>query len=173
MAKLRSQLRAVLGSRPIMKRIAAEITIEASAAEVWKVITDFDRYPEWNRFTPRITLPTSELRSGAELDLDCRMSARELLRDEHEVILAVDHDRLALCMGTSRTRGRPGITSERWQICEPCGPARARFVNWEQFRGALSPLVYLLYAAKLQKAFAAYCRDLATRVAVVRGQPAS
>ena len=151
-----------------MPRICAEITVDAPAAELWQVIIDLDRYPEWNRFTPRITLASRDLRLGAELDLDCRMSERELLRDEHEVILAVEPERHALCMGTSRTRGRLGIVSERWQICEPLGRARTRFVNWEQFRGAIAPLVYLLYAPKLRRAFADYCASLAQRVASLR-----
>jgi hypothetical protein len=158
----------MLASRPTMPRICAEITVEASAAEIWQVLIDLDRYPEWNRFTPRITLASADLRPGAELDLDCRMSERELLSDEHEVILAVEPKRHALCMGTSRTRGRLGIASERWQICEPLGPDRTRFVNWEQFRGVIAPLVYLLYAPRLRRAFADYCASLARRVASLR-----
>jgi hypothetical protein len=146
-----------------MLRIEADIAIHAPADRVWQVIGDLDRYPEWNRFTPRITLATHDLRAGAELDLDCRMGETELLRGEREVILEVDEDRRAFCMGTSRTRGRPGIASERWQICTPLGPGWTHFVNHETFRGPLAPLVYLLYARKLQRAFREYCRDLRDR----------
>lgn len=143
--------------------VESRIVIDAPAARVWEVITDLDRYPEWNRFTPRITLATRDVRVGAELDLDCRMTERSLLRDEHEVILAVDRDRLTFCMGTSRTRGRPGIVSERRQVCEPIGEQRTRFHNSERFRGPLAPLVYLLYARKLRLAFERYCQDLKAR----------
>ncbi len=127
------------------------------------MVKDLDAYPEWNRFTPRITLKTSDLLPGAEFDLDCQMTDRELLRDEHEVILHVDDRRRALCMGTSRTRGRPGITSQRWQVCEVIDAGRTRFATWEEFRGILSPLVYLLYAKKLRSAFHRYCLDLQGR----------
>jgi hypothetical protein len=68
-------------------------------------------------------------------------------------------------MGTSRTRGRPGIASERWQRCEPLGPAWTRFTNQESFRGPLAPLVYLIYAGRLRRAFRRYCTDLRDRVA--------
>jgi uncharacterized protein YndB with AHSA1/START domain len=33
-----------------MKEIYTEIEINASAEEVWHVLTDFGAYPEWNLF---------------------------------------------------------------------------------------------------------------------------
>lgn len=33
-----------------MKEIRTEIRIEAGAEKVWKILTDFDRFPEWNPF---------------------------------------------------------------------------------------------------------------------------
>jgi uncharacterized protein YndB with AHSA1/START domain len=145
-----------------MKPVANEILIAAPPQRVFDVITDLDRYPEWNRFTPRISLATSELRVGAEVDVDCQMTDTSLLRGEREVILGLDRERLVFSMGTSRIRGRPGITSERVQRCE-AHPAGTRFVNAEQFTGPLAPLVYLLYARKLQAAVQRYCADLKLR----------
>ena len=147
-----------------MYRTESEITIEAPPGRVFEIISDLDRYPEWNRFTPRITLSSRDLKVGAELDLDCQMTERELLRDEHEVILALEPERFAFCMGTSRTRGRPGIKSFRWQICEPLDRERTHFVNFEQFHGPLAPIVHLLYRKKLRAAFERYCADLKARV---------
>ena len=34
--------------------------IEAPPRAVWEVVVDLDRYPEWNRFTPRITLASAD-----------------------------------------------------------------------------------------------------------------
>jgi len=144
-------------------RTEAEIVIQAPPERVWAVITDLDRYPEWNRFTPRITLATRDLRVGAELDLDCQMTPTSLLRDEREVILAVEPERFAFCMGTSRTRGRPGIKSFRWQLCHPHEGGRTRFENFEQFHGPIAPLVHALYSRKLRAAFVGYCADLKAR----------
>lgn len=143
-----------------MRRIEAEIVIGAPPARVWEIITDFEGYPRWNEFTPRITLRNDRFRVGEEFDLDCRMTPRRLLRNEREVILAAEPERFRFCMGTSRTRGRPGIRSFRWQICEPRGDGGTRFVNYEEFRGPLAPLVYLLYGAPLAGAFAWYCEQL-------------
>jgi hypothetical protein len=147
-----------------MRRVASEIVIDAAAREVWEVLVDLDRYPEWNRFTPRITLASRDLAVGAELDLDCFMTEDKLLRDEHEVILEVDRERLVLAMGTSRRRGRPGIVSCRRQVCLPVGPGRTRFTNTEEFTGPLAPLVHLLYGCRLVRAFARYGLDLKRRV---------
>jgi len=153
-----------------MKRIEARVMIDAPAELVWKVITDLDRYPEWNRFTPRISLTTAELAAGAELDLDCQMTERQLLRDEHETILELAPERFAFCMGTSRTRGRPGIRSQRWQFCERVDAERTRFFNHEQFEGPLAPLVQLLFARKLRRAFERYVQDLKRRAEALAGR---
>jgi hypothetical protein len=143
-----------------MRKISSEIIIAAPAARVWDIISDFDAYPLWNTFTPRITLSNDRFSVGAEFDLDCRMSDRLYLRNEHEVILTKDTDNYRFCMGTSRTKGRPGIRSFRWQSCEPMEDGCTRFINYEQFRGPLAPLVYLMYSKRLKKAFNRYCAAL-------------
>ena len=154
------------------RRIESEIIIDAPPERVWRVVVDLDHYQQWNRFTPRLSLASRDLAVGAELDLDCQMTERQLLEDEHEVILSVEQDparrRYALCMGTSRVRGRPGIHSERWQRCRPLGE-RTLFSNHEQFSGPLAPLVYALYARRLRRAFRLYCLDLQARVEALAG----
>jgi hypothetical protein len=149
-----------------LRPVRCESLLDAPPERVFEILADLDRYPEWNRFTPRVTLASRDLAVGAELDLDCQMTPRELLVDEHEVILALERDparrRYALCMGTSRRRGRPGIRSERWQIASALGE-RTLFVNEESFRGPLAPLVYLLYREKLARAFSLYALDLKDR----------
>lgn len=146
-----------------MGPIEAEIHIEAPPERVFEIILDTDAYPEWNLFTPRITLATKDVAVGQEFDLDCQMTERQLLHDEHEVVLALDREELAFCMGTSRARGRPGIHSFRWQRCFPAVDGSTRFVNAESFHGAIAPLVHLLYARKLRQAFRRYCLALKKR----------
>lgn len=147
-----------------MRKVYSEIVINAHPAAVWRVITDVEAYPAWNDFTPRITLRNDTLIPGTEFDLDCRMSGNKLLRDEHEVVLTFDPAAFTFCMGTSRSRGRPGIVSCRRQVCEGLGDGRTRLVNEEEFSGILAPLVYLLYGRRLQRAFVRYCAALKRRV---------
>lgn len=40
-----------------MRQVQGEITIDAEAARVWAVLTDFAAYPEWNPFITRISGP--------------------------------------------------------------------------------------------------------------------
>ena len=143
-----------------MKQIRAEIEISAHIEKIWDIITDFEGYPRWNTFTPRITLANANLKVGVEFDLDCCMTEHTYLKNEHEVILSLEPEKFRFCMGTSRTRGRPGIASFRWQICEPLEDGRTRFINYEEFQGVLAPIVYLLYARKLRVAFQKYCQIL-------------
>ena len=142
-----------------MRPVYSEIFIAAPPRRVFDLVLDVDRYPEWNRFTPWVSVATAEVEAGRELDLQCQMTPWLLLRNEREVVLELDREALAFCMGTSRTRGRPGIRSFRWQRCF-AAPGGTWFLNTERFEGPLAPLVYLLYGAKLGRAFEGYCRAL-------------
>ena len=144
-----------------MKVTRSEIDINAPAEKVWNIIIDLERYPEWNTFTPRMGV--KQIVVGEEFLLDCQMTEKQLLRDEKEVFLAYEPERFRVCWGTSRTKGRPGIKSFRWQICEPINDKRTHFINYEEFHGILAPLVNLLYGKKLQRAFVRYCQDLKRR----------
>jgi hypothetical protein len=145
------------------KRVYSEIIINAPARIIWDIITDFEKYNEWNKFTPRITLKNDNFQPGSEFDLDCRMTEKELLIDEHECILEIDAEKLSFCMGTSRIKGRPGITSYRWQICEPVSPDKTKYINHERYEGILAPVVRFLYDKKLSAAFKSFCIDLKNR----------
>ena len=144
-----------------MKVTRSEIDIDAPVEKVWNIIIDLVRYPEWNTFTPRMGV--KQIVVGEEFLLDCQMTEKQLLRDEKEVFLAYEPERYRVCWGTSRTKGRPGIKSYRWQICEPVNDKRTHFINYEEFHGILAPLVNLLYGKKLHRAFVGYCQDLKKR----------
>ena len=144
-----------------MKVTRSEIDIDSPVEKVWNIIIDLERYPEWNTFTPRMGV--KQIVVGEEFLLDCQMTEKQLLRDEKEVFLAYEPERYRVCWGTSRTKGRPGIKSYRWQICEPVNDKLTHFVNYEEFHGILAPLVNLLYGKKLHRAFVGYCQDLKKR----------
>jgi hypothetical protein len=47
-----------------MKTLHTEITINASAEKVWSILTDFEKFPEWNFFIVSIE---GEQKAGAQL----------------------------------------------------------------------------------------------------------
>jgi hypothetical protein len=49
-----------------MKEISTEITIQATKADVWNVLTDFRSYPRWNPFIQEIK---GDLKVGSKLEL--------------------------------------------------------------------------------------------------------
>jgi len=154
-----------------MKPIRVDRHIAAPPAAVFEVILDVDRYPAWNPFTPRMTVRTDEMAVGKEFDLDCWMTDTQLLEGEREVVLALDRERYHFCMGTSRTRGRPGIKSFRWQKCEPSPGGGTDFENYESFHGPLGPLVYVLFRKRLKRTFEKYCVALEARVLELNRRP--
>ena len=154
-----------------MKPVRVTRHIATPPEDVFAVILDVDRYPEWNPFTPRMTVRTDEMAVGKEFDLDCQMTETELLEGEREVVLALDRERFHFCMGTSRTRGRPGIRSFRWQKCEPSPDGGTDFENYESFHGPLGPLVHLLFRKRLKRAFENYCVALEARVLDLNRRP--
>jgi uncharacterized protein YndB with AHSA1/START domain len=144
-----------------MKEVRNEIEIAAPVQRVWEIITDIERYPEWNTFCPRMS--AKKIVVGEEVDLDCQMTEKQLLKNEHEVFLAYEPEKFKVCWGTSRKRGRPGIKSFHWQECVPLDERRTRLVNYEQFYGPLSSVVNLLYGGKLRKAYDKYVQDVKKR----------
>jgi uncharacterized protein YndB with AHSA1/START domain len=154
-----------------MKPVRATRHIAAPPQAVFDVILDVDRYPEWNPFTPRMTVRTDEMAVGKEFDLDCQMAETQLLEGEREVVLALDREKLHFCMGTSRSRGRPGIKSFRWQKCEPAPDGGTAFENYESFHGPLGPIVWLLFRKRLEHAFEKYCVALEERVLHLSRRP--
>lgn len=45
----------------------AEVTIDAPPSEVWKVLVELDRYPQWNRYA---ISASGELRIGGEVEIN-------------------------------------------------------------------------------------------------------
>ena len=45
----------------------AVVTIDAPPSEIWRVLVDLDRYPEWNRYA---TSAVGELRVGSEVEIN-------------------------------------------------------------------------------------------------------
>jgi hypothetical protein len=119
----------------VTHQIDTEIEIDAPAESVWRVLTDFASYPDWNPFIPYIA---GSPRKGEKLEVRIRpLNGREMTF--RPTILAADRER------ELRWRGKlllPGLLDgEHTFALMPLPDGGARFAHRERFSGLLVPLV--------------------------------
>lgn len=122
-----------------MKHAVTRVEIDASPAVVWAVLTDFERYPQWNpclrfRGAPRAgqRVPMTVTLFGVALTVPVRI---EEMSPEREL----------------RWRGGPGwlMHGTHYLRLEPIADERTRLTHGERFGGVLLPLLWPLLAAEL------------------------
>ena len=118
-----------------MLELRTEIEIDAPAERVWAVLTDFDKFPDWNPFIRRIH---GNAQVGSRLDMFLGASGTRGMQFRPIVTMVVPNREL-------RWLGRLGLPrlfdGEHIFQIEPLGSTRARFIQRERFRGLLVPLM--------------------------------
>src|SRR5437867_11755804 len=118
-----------------MLELRTDIEIDAPVERVWEVLTDFDRFPDWNPFIRRIR---GNAQVGSRLDVFLGASGTRGMRFRPTVTKVVPNREL-------RWLGRLGLPrlldGEHILQLEPLGPTRTRFIQRERFRGLLVPLM--------------------------------
>lgn len=116
-----------------MRRIAAEIVIDAPPERVWSVLSDTSAYPEWNPFMRRID---GELAEGERIAVRLEPPGGPKTTFRPRVLEVLPGRRM-------RWLGRllvPGLfDGEHVLEIEPVDPSHARFRQSETFRGVLVP----------------------------------
>jgi hypothetical protein len=116
-------------------QLRTEITIDASAARVWDVLTDFEEFPRWNPFIRRID---GALAPRSRLAVKIQPPGGRALTFRPTVLRVRPEEHFAW-------RGRtllPGLfDGEHTFDLEALGARRVRFVHAEAFRGLLVPLL--------------------------------
>lgn len=116
------------------EEISDEIEVLAGAGAVWRVLTDFEGYSEWNTFI-RPVVGAAEV--GARLRVQVRPPGGRAMAFRPRVTAVVPQREL-------RWKGRlwaPGLLDgEHIFEIEPLGPDRVRLVQREIFSGLLVPL---------------------------------
>jgi hypothetical protein len=117
-----------------MKELHSQIEIDASAERVWRVLTDFASYPEWNPFIRRIS---GEPTTGERLQVRLEPPESRGITLRPKVLNAEPNQQL-------RWLGHllvPGLfDGEHSLTIQPLEENRVRFVQSESFRGLLVPL---------------------------------
>jgi hypothetical protein len=117
-----------------MKEIYTEVNIQASAEKVWRILTNFNSYPQWNPFILE-AYGKIELEGKLKIILQPPDSTRMIFRP---VIIKLDPNRELHWLGHLFIPGLfDGVHSF---IIEPLKSNSVRFIQREKFTGILVPL---------------------------------
>jgi hypothetical protein len=113
------------------RRIETEIDINASAAKVWAVLTDFPKMPLWNPF---ITAITGRLAPGERLTITIHPPGKSAIT-LHPTLLTVAPERELRWLGHFMISGI--FDGEHYFLLDPLGDNRTRLTHGESFSGLL------------------------------------
>lgn len=117
-----------------MKWIEHTITINGTPEQVWQVLTDTDRYEQWNPFMTRLQGP---LRVGERFTVTIRPGKRTMTF--RPTMRAVDEHKLIRWQGRL---GIPGVfDGDHSLIIESASGGGTRFTQRETFSGVLVPMM--------------------------------
>lgn len=135
------------------------VDIAAPPGAVWQVMTDFDRYGEWNPFAVRCA---TSLVPGDPIDMSVQfiLPGRRPLR-QREWVRTHSHGREFSYAMKPLPLG--ALRSLRTQSIAPLADGRTRYTSHFELSGWLHPLVRLLLGARLRRGFHAMTASLATR----------
>jgi hypothetical protein len=115
------------------KTLSREIVISAPKARVWKELTDFDAYEQWN---PYITRARGEARPGSTVELRIVPPGEEAVDASAEILIVRDKRKLEW----QRRRYLPGVLDlESTFRLFPTGNGRVRVVYEGRYEGLLAP----------------------------------
>jgi hypothetical protein len=140
--------------------IYSEIDIDRPASEVWRVLTDFGAYPQWNPMIPRIK---GEPRVGSKVRFSIKVPGGMKVPLDAEVVVA-DPDRELRWVGPAHTRLRGLVSGSHYYRIEERGSAGVRLCHGEVFSGLLIPGKWPRGERTLTPMYAAFNRALKRRV---------
>ena len=138
--------------------ISASTDIEASAAQVWSVLTETSAYPEWNPF---IRSFAGSIALGERLEVTLQPAGRSVTTMKPQVV-EFTAGRTFAWLGRV---GIPGVMDGRHRFeVQPIDAGHARFVQSERLSGALVPAFRSMLTDATPRSFVAMNDALAERV---------
>ncbi len=132
-----------------MKELRTEVEISATPERMWDVLTAFDSFGEWNPF---MTQAEGDIEEGARLRVHIEPPGGTAMTFKPRVVRAVAGREL-------RWLGHlliPGVfDGEHIFEISPAGDGRTRFVQREEFRGLLVPVLWNSLATNTKNGFEA------------------
>jgi len=140
-----------------MKEIRTETTIDASAQTVWRILTDFDLYPQWNPFIREISGMAAP---GGKIEATLQPTQGKSMRIR-PTVLEADAPREIRWKGHL---GIPGIfDGEHAFTIEAIDADHVRFSQRETFTGVLAGPLLKRWGEATQEGFQAMNEALKKR----------
>ena len=139
-----------------MKKLQTEITINASAEEVWSVLTDFEKFPQWNPFVVKLegrpevgTTLRAELKNGNGVSVF------------KPKVMVVEKSKAFEWLGSLPI---PGIfNGHHYFRIESLGNGQVKFVHGENFSGLLAGLIMKQIGTQTEQGFISMNKALKER----------
>ena len=150
-----------------MIEIDESYEVRASAEVLWQVITDFDRYPDWNPF---VISCAAALREGQPIDMKVQLF-KHFAQPQRETIVEV---KPGVSFRYGLGPGRLGaLSSLRSHEIETLGSGQTRYRSHFHLTGWLAPLTEAWLGRRLEHGFTAMTRALVARAEALahRGEP--
>ena len=122
------------------------ILIEAPVDFVWDVLTDVERYGEWNPFTPQAR---TDFKIGSPAHLLVRMGPSKVKITE--TVCAIEEPRLIAWRKIFGARWF--LLAVREQHLEPVSETSCLYHNTDRLRGVLAPMVLLCFGGYMNRGF--------------------
>ncbi len=120
-----------------MKEIKSEIEIFSTVENVWRILTDFNKYPQWNPFIDYIS---GELKEGSKLKVHIKPKGSRGATFKPKLI-KLDPNKELRWIGHLGIKGF--LDGEHIFIMDTIGINKVKFIQLEIFTGLLAPLVSL------------------------------
>lgn len=138
-----------------MTTLEVALEIDAPIDQVWRVLTDFENYDSWNRFTPRVETTGMV---GEPVDLHVRLNDSGRLRVQ--TLTVEQNEPYVLVWGDDNLF----IKAHRYQTLTPIDEHRTLYESREPFGGLLAPLIIWLMKDKLMHGYRLAAEGLKKKV---------
>lgn len=139
-----------------------KVEIEAPAAVVWEVLTDFERYAEWNSFCIRIEC-SGKLNEPVAMQV--RIPGTDQIIPVNEYLVAYEPERLL--SWEQRPTDENKDAARRDQYIEALGPERSSYFTTDLFLGLNADKIMREHGAWVKQALDQVARDVKRRAEAV------
>lgn len=141
-----------------MREVHSEIEINASPEQVWQVLTDFERYNEWN---PYIVQASATLAAGQDIRMTLKLyDGKE--KSTKRMLTIVKPNQELRWQGFTYFGGL--IDREQNFKIEEIETNKVRFSQREQFQGLIVPFIWKNTSVSTRAGFDAMNKALKERV---------